>query len=45
VMDMTKVNKFMKPISFKMEGTSTLSNLLTRNDHAITFDLKEALPT
>jgi hypothetical protein len=42
VMDMTKVNKFMKPISFKMEGISTLSNLLTRNDYATSFDLKEA---
>jgi hypothetical protein len=42
VMDMTKVNKFMKPITFKMEGISTLSNLLVKNDYAISFDLKEA---
>jgi hypothetical protein len=42
VMDMTKVNKFMKPITFKMEGTSTLSILLAKNDYAISFDPKEA---
>jgi hypothetical protein len=42
VMDMTKVNKFMKQITFKMECTSTLSNLLAKNDYAISFDLKEA---
>jgi hypothetical protein len=42
VMVMTKVNKFMKPITFKMEGTSTLSNLLTKNNYVIRFNLKEA---
>jgi hypothetical protein len=41
VMDMTKVNRFMKRIKFKMEGVSTLSELLSKNDYAISFDLKE----
>jgi hypothetical protein len=42
VMDMTKVNKFMKPITFKMESTSTLPYLIVKNDYAISFALKEA---
>jgi hypothetical protein len=42
VMDMTKVNRFMKRIKFKIEGVSTLSELLSKNDYAISFDLKDA---
>jgi hypothetical protein len=42
VMDMTKVNRFMKQIKFKMEGVSTLSELLNKHDYAISFDLKDA---
>jgi hypothetical protein len=42
VMDMTKVNRFMKRIRFKMEGVSTLSDLISKNDYAISFDLKDA---
>jgi hypothetical protein len=42
VMNMTKVNRFMKRIKFKMEGISTLSELLSKNDYAISFDLKDA---
>jgi hypothetical protein len=42
VMDMTKVNRFMKRIKFKMEGVSTLSELLNKNDYTISFDLKDA---
>jgi hypothetical protein len=42
VMYMTKVNKFMKQIPFKMEGMLTLLNLLTKNDYTISFDLKDA---
>jgi hypothetical protein len=41
VMDMTKVNWFMKRIKFKMEGVSTLSELLSKNDYAISFNLKD----
>jgi hypothetical protein len=39
---MRGVNQFMKPIHFKMEGTSTLEQLLMKNDFAISYDLKEA---
>jgi hypothetical protein len=42
VMDMMKVNRFMKRIKFKMEGVSTLSELLSKNYYAISFDLKDA---
>jgi hypothetical protein len=42
VIDMRKVNQFMKPIKFKMEGVTTLKQLWERNDYAISFDLKEA---
>jgi hypothetical protein len=42
VMDMTKVNRFMKRIKFKMEGVSTLTELISKNDYAISFDLKDA---
>jgi hypothetical protein len=42
VMDMTKVNRFMKQIKFKMEGVSTLTDLISKNDYAISFDLKDA---
>jgi hypothetical protein len=42
VMDMMKVNRFMKRIRFKMEGVSTLTDLLSKNDYAISFDLKDA---
>jgi hypothetical protein len=38
--DMTKVNRYMKRIKFKMEGVSTLTNLINKNDYAISFDLK-----
>jgi hypothetical protein len=41
-MDMTKVNRFMKRIKFKMEGVSTLSELFSKNDYAISFNLKDA---
>jgi hypothetical protein len=39
---MRKVNKFMKPIKFKMEKMTTLKQLWKRNDYVISFDLKEA---
>jgi hypothetical protein len=42
VMDMTKVNRYMKRIKFKMEGISTLTDLISKNDYAISFDLKDA---
>jgi hypothetical protein len=38
---MRKVNQFMKPIKFKMEGVTTLKQLWERNDYTISFDLKE----
>jgi hypothetical protein len=41
VIDMRKVNQFMKPIKFKMEGVTTLKQLWERNDYAISFDLKK----
>jgi hypothetical protein len=42
VIDMRGVNRFMKPIRFKMEGTPTLKELIVKNDFAVTYDLKEA---
>jgi hypothetical protein len=42
VVDMRGVNQFMKPIHFKMEGTSTLEQLLMKNYFAVSYDLKEA---
>jgi hypothetical protein len=42
VVDMRSVNKFMKQIHFKMEGTPTLEQLLMKNDYMISYDLKEA---
>jgi ribonuclease HI len=32
----------MKRIKFKMEGVSTLTDLISKNDYAISFDLKDA---
>jgi hypothetical protein len=42
VIDTRKVNQFMVPIHFKMEGVSTLEQCLKKNEFAITYDLKEA---
>jgi hypothetical protein len=42
ITDCTKVNKFMKHTHFKMEGVPTLKDIIEKNEHAITFDLKEA---
>jgi hypothetical protein len=35
-------NRLMKQIKFKMEGVSTLPELLSKNDYAISFNLKDA---
>jgi hypothetical protein len=38
---MKRVNQFIKPIHFKMERTSTLKQLMMKNDYAISYNLKE----
>jgi hypothetical protein len=42
VIDIWKVNCFMEPIHFKMEGVHTLKDLIQPKDYAITYDLKDA---
>jgi hypothetical protein len=43
VIDTRKVNLFMLPKHFKMEGVATLEQCLRPEDFAITYDLKEAI--